>query len=285
VKRRRKGEGSILKLKNCKYFYASFYDEKGVQRRVSTQTDIKQRALVELRRLMGNSERGEPSPAELRKLNYGQLRQMLLDDYRAEENRSLKTRADGTCTIDGLSDLDRFFRWSVERPVGDVVSSMDTDASRKFALWRKREGLRRKAKISNATINRSLALMRRMLHLAREHGKIAVVPKIKMLPEPAARSGFFEPDKLRELLNQLPSHLRPLVSFLYHCAMRVNEATQLDWSQLDLTAGDHGVIRLQGEQAKTGQARTVPLHAEVAMLLRDVNPKTGLIFNDKNLRT
>lgn len=63
--------------------------------------------------------------------------------------------------------------------------------------------------------------------------------------------------------------------------MRVGEAVQIEWSQVDL----HGaLIRLEGEQTKTSEARVVPLPDVLVDTLKRVKRKEGLVFDDTNLR-
>ena len=75
--KRAHGEGSLLKRKGCRYWYAQFYDQNGKQIRVSTKTEIKQEALGELRRLMGDRDRGLAPITDLKKITYGDLRKAL----------------------------------------------------------------------------------------------------------------------------------------------------------------------------------------------------------------
>ena len=85
----------------------------------------------------------------------------------------------------------------------------------------------------------------------------------------------------------LPTHLKPLILFRYYCDVRVGEALQIEWPQVD---SDAGLIRLEEEQTKTDEARYAPLPAELIMLLREINPKVpkvpkvGKVFDDSNLR-
>src|SRR5437660_7159065 len=93
--KRAHGEGSLLQRKGCKLWYAQFY--KGGRRiRVSTGESVRQKALAELRRLMGDSERGLASPTDLKKITYGDLRAALIANYVERGNKSLVQRADGT---------------------------------------------------------------------------------------------------------------------------------------------------------------------------------------------
>jgi integrase len=79
----------------------------------------------------------------------------------------------------------------------------------------------------------------------------------------------------------LPLHLRPLITFLYYCGVRLGEALQIEWSQVDL---ERAVIRIEDEQAKSGEARTVPLPDVLVTMLEKVDDKSGRVFDGTNLR-
>jgi integrase len=223
---------------------------------------------------MGDAERGAAPENETRKLRYANLRQALLDDYTRRGNKSLQTLADGTETIWGLSALDKFFGYSSTNQ-GSLAAAITVDKIRDFV--RKRQG----EKTGNAAINRSLALLRRMFNIARTDGKIQFMPVVRLLKEPPPRKGFLTRAKFEHLLSKLAAHLRPLVTFLYYCGVRVGEAAQIEWSQVDLQGA---LIRLEGEQTKTSEAREVPLPDVLVDTLKRVKKKEGLVFSDRNLR-
>jgi hypothetical protein len=167
--------------------------------------------LGELRRLMGDRDRGLASLADARKIMYSDLRRALLDNYVVKGNRTLFTRADDTETIVGLKHLDDFFGYKegtkdgkryIENP-GVSVAQITTDVASNFTRKRRAQGA------GPAMINRSLQCLRRMLNLAHEQRKIQFVPKVYLLKEPPARKGFLEADKFEGLLALLPTHLRP----------------------------------------------------------------------------
>lgn len=153
---------------------------------------------------------------------------------------------------------------------------MTSDAARDFARKRQGEGA------GAAMVNRSLACLRRILHLAHEYGKVQHVPKIRMLKEPGPRRGFLEPEKFDELLAALPTHLRPLIAFLYWSGVRLSEALAIEWSQIDLASR---LVRLHTDETKNAEPRTIPLAAPVVALLHEIEPKTGQVFDSCNLRT
>lgn len=271
--KRERGEGGLFRMKGSRNWYGQWY-QNGKQVRVSLKTDVKERAKRELRRKMGDAERGAAPENETRKLRYGNLRQALLDDYTRRGHKSLQTLADGSETIWGLSALDKFFDYSCSNQ-GSPVAAITVDRIREFV--RKRQG----EKTGNAAINRSLALLRRMFNIARTDGKIQFMPVVRLLKEPPPRKGFLARAQFEHLLSKLPAHLRPLVTFLYYCGVRVGEATQIEWSQVDLHAA---LIRLEVEQTKTSEARVVPLPDVLVQALKKVKKKEGLVFSDTNLR-
>ncbi len=224
---------------------------------------------------MGDRDRGLASLPEAAKLRYADLRRALLDNYIERGNRPLTTTAKGEETIIGLPQLDSFFNFAENNP-GPSVMQITTETSREFARKRQAEGA------GTAMVNRSLACLRRMLRIAHEDGRIQHVPKIRFLKEPPPRQGFLELKKFNELLALLPTHLRALILLLYYCGLRVDEAKQVEWTQVNL---DLRLIRLEPEQTKTETARIIPLPAELVMMLKEVKPKTGKVFDATNLRT
>src|SRR5207249_4991521 len=141
AQRRAKGEGSLLKLNGCRFWYAQYYDQNGRQLRVSTKTEVKQEALGVLRKLMGDRDNGLMPISDLRKIHYGDLRQALVDNYVSKGNKSLKVRANGDEAINGLKALDDFFGYRVDvdengqRRVTDKgvpATRITTDAARQF---------------------------------------------------------------------------------------------------------------------------------------------------------
>jgi integrase len=232
------------------------------------------------RRLMGESERGLTVKNE--KIFYRDLRTALIDDYVARGNKSLEQRADGTETIVGLPQLDRFCGYEPDKRgqpgsgnPGLPVHRLTTDLARAFVKKRAAE------KAGQAMINRSLQCLRRMLRIAHEDGKIETVPKIRLLKEPGPRKGFLERADFEALLKVLPTHLRPLIAFLYWTGVRKGEALAIEWEQVDF---DAGLITLHDDQTKNNEPRVIPLPNEVQAMLRDIEPKVGKVSDGANLR-
>lgn len=270
--KRERGSGGLFKIPGSRFWYGQFHRD-GRKIRFSTKTDVKAEAQKELRKRMGDSERGIIPESDLKKLRYADLRAALLANYVEQGNKSLQTMADGSETIWGLKALDNFFQFSNGR--GVPVTQMNTDTARKFARERLAEGL------SNDTVNGSLRLLHRMLRIAVEDGKLTSIPKIRMLKNGPARKGFLGRAQFETLIGKLPESLRPLITFLYYCGVRVGEACQIQWSQVDL---DAALIRLEGDQTKNSEARTIPLPDTLVKMLSEATSKQGTVFDSTNLR-
>jgi integrase len=135
--------------------------------------------------------------------------------------------------------------------------------------------------VSNDTVNGSLRLLRRMLNIAHEDKKIQVVPKIRLLKSSPARKGFLAKEQFDSLVSFLPVNLKPLVTFLYYCGVRLGEAKQIEWRQVDFRGA---LIRLEEDQTKNSEARTVPLPDVLVRMLKRIGPGEGTVFDATNLR-
>src|SRR5579883_25951 len=265
--RREYGAGSLRKHKGSKNWYIRYYLPDGRRIEEPTGTPVKQRALALLQKRLAERELGVSPAQDLKKLTYESIRQSLLDDYRMKGRRSLRN---GRLAFGGLSHLDKFF-------AGKSVAVITSDTIRRFIAARQADGAQA------ATINRSLALLRRMLNLARIEGKIQTVPYFPTLKENPPRKGFVTHEQFGRLLAALPEKLHPLIMLLYWCGCRIGEARKIEWSQVDL---DKRQIILHGEQAKSGQPRILPLPDELIEILQAVPEpdRRGRVFYQGSFR-
>jgi integrase len=110
-------------------------------------------------------------------------------------------------------------------------------------------------KAAPATVNSELGLLRRMLNLAHEDGRLLHVPAVPMLRVNNARTGFLEPADFEALVAALTVPLRPLVRFAYLTGWRKGEILGLTGDRIDIQGG---TIRLDahptGSLAAAAQA-------------------------------
>lgn len=266
-KQRERGTGCVTRLPGSRNYYILYYDN-GRQIRESTGTPIKQRAIALLQKRLGEKALGMAPAQDLKQLKYEHIRQSLLDDYAMKRRHLLQAHADGSVKLDGLPHLDGFFQ-------GRSVGAIAVDLLRKFITKRQADGA------EPSTINRNLALLRRMMNLARKDGKLRSVPHFPMLKENPAREGFLNHEQFAKLLAALPERLRPLILFLYWTGCRIGEARKVTWEQVDL---DRRQIALRNDQTKNEEGRILPLPDELVETLERVPKKEGHVFYQGEFR-
>ena len=127
--------------------------------------------------------------------------------------------------------------------------------------------------VTNATVNRALEIVRRILHLARdEWGWLERFPRIRMLSEPRRRVRFLSRQEADALLEALSAHLRPVVSFGLATGCRMGEILNLEWHRVDF---DRRVAWLDHGTTKNGEGRGIPLNNDAILALRAVEGDHG----------
>jgi integrase len=129
--------------------------------------------------------------------------------------------------------------------------------------------------MSNASINRELAALKRMFHLATEctPPKVNLIPYIPMLKESNVRKGFFEPSEYRALKDGLPEELKPLVTFAYHSGWRKAEILRLTWDRVNLK---EGLVSLNPGETKNEEGRTLYMNEELMKEMQAFQSKRRL---------
>lgn len=123
-------------------------------------------------------------------------------------------------------------------------------------------------KVKNATVNRALEVVRRILYLCCDDWNwIPKVPKIRMLKVSNRRIRFITHEEADCLLAELPPHLTPIVRFALNTGCRRREMLELQWRCVDL---ERRVAWLDPGTTKNGDGRGIPLNREAVLALRDV---------------
>ena len=203
-------------------------------------------------------------PSALR-LKYEQMRDALYADYQSNKRRWLRFDKDGQPYVCGVTHLDHFFS-------GFRAPAITTARAREFAVKRQADGA------SNATINRELALLRRMFSLAVEDGTLRTAPRFSMLKEAAPRRGFLEHGDFQKLRQELPEYLRAIATMAYYTGMRRGEILKIRWNSVD---SKNGELSLDPGMTKNDEPRSIPLFGELRDMLkieREKNPLSEFVF-------
>jgi integrase len=156
-------------------------------------------------------------------------------------------------------------RWLDPYLDGVNLASIDRARLDQIIGSRKAEG------VSNATVNRTLEVVRAVLRKAAyEWEWIDKAPRLRMLPEPKRRIRWITREEAARLLAELPKHLRAVAEFSLETGLRKSNVTGLEWSQVDLS---RRCAWIHPDQAKARRAIAVPLSKRAVEVLREQKGK------------
>jgi integrase len=266
--KRERGDGSIYK--RGRTWWIAFHLNSHLQRE-SAKTEDEQKALKILRARLKEVHAHELDPSKPF-ITQRDRRRTISDLLGALEN-DFKIR--GVASKQALSNIKR-----AKADLGVVrAMALTADAVDEYIEQRLADGY------AKASVNRVTQLVKQAYTLAD-----LPVPKIRRLSEKGnERRGFFAESEIRGVIANLPEYLRDFVLFGYLTGMRRGEIASLEWADLD---GD--VLTLRGENAKTGEGRTIPLVGELAELIarrrearqinfKDIVTLSSFIFHSKGL--
>ena len=152
-------------------------------------------------------------------------------------------------------------------------------------LWHFIHARRERDGVANATVNRALEIVRRILNLAHpEWGWLDRVPRIRMLKEPTRRIRFLTREEADRLHEALPEHLRPVVQVALATGCRMSEILHLEWRRVDL---GRRVAWLDPGTTKNGEGRGIPLNNDAVLALRAVqgtHPRWWFTYQGEPMR-
>jgi integrase len=125
---------------------------------------------------------------------------------------------------------------------------------------------RQKGGSSNATVNRTMEIVRALLRKAvNEWEWLDRVPKVRMLQEPKRRVRWLTREEADRLVAALPEHQAAMARFALETGLRQANVTGLEWTQVDL---ERRTAWVHPDQAKARKAIAVPLSATAVAVIR-----------------
>jgi excisionase family DNA binding protein len=196
-----------------------------------------------------------------KRIGFTEYSKIYLDDYAKVNKRSWRT------DVGAMKNLDRYFgRLSLDE--------IDGHRLEKFKTWRLSN-----YPVTKTTVNRDLALLRRMLSLAVEWDYLdeARMPKFRFYPEKDnLKERILTLDEERRLLEVSPPRLKSMIIVALNTGMRLGEILGLRWDQVDLASA-----RIRVERTKSGRIRHVDMNevliAEI-LRLREGRGKSEFVF-------
>lgn len=133
---------------------------------------------------------------------------------------------------------------------------------------------RRRAQVSNASVNRETALLRRVTNwiAARGYDVSEIEWREIKLKEKAPETRVLTADEERRLFEHLPANLVPIVEFALISGQRRAEIISLRWADVDLFNARATVA------TKGGQRHTFPLTPRLAAIIREQPKVCAQVF-------
>ena len=165
-------------------------------------------------------------------------------------------------------------RWLDQHLGGKELDTINRDMIERISQAKLDDGC------SNATVNRTLALVRSILRkCVREWQWLDRGPTVRMLKEPTRRIRYLTHAEADRLLVELPQHLRDMAVFSLASGLRAANVTGLRWSAVDL---DRRLAWVHPDEAKARRAIPVPLNGEaVAVLQKQIGKHREVVFTFK----
>jgi integrase len=243
------GQGTVYK--RGKTYWIKYY-QNGKPYYESSKSDKYADAARLLSKRLADITDGKQAGLRLDKVMLAELVQNLKDDYNLKGQKRPRT-----------TYLEKFFD---SFRVVDVTSTEIT----RFINFRKEYGA------ANATINRELSALKKMLNLGAKSSppKVDRVPHITMLEENNVKKGFFKHQDFLKFREALPYHLKNFVTFAYKTGWRFSEISNLTWKQIDRK---NNVVRLDAGTTKNKQGRVIYLDSELQDIIQQqfVNQLVG----------
>jgi integrase len=120
--------------------------------------------------------------------------------------------------------------------------------------------------VSNAEVNRLLALLRSILNAAHKQWEwIDAVPTVKLLKENKRRIRWITKEEAKILLTNLPDYLRDIAIFSLATGLREQNVLGITWEQIDT---ERHVAWVYEDETKNGQSLAVPLNSNAMNVLK-----------------
>ena len=148
----------------------------------------------------------------------------------------------------------------------------------KITEWQvERYKIERHRIVKEATVNREVALLKRMLTLAVKWGDADENPirNVKLFRENNLVERVLTTDEEIHLLKECADHLRPIVIAALNTGMRLGEILSLTWLNVNL---NDGVIVITAEKSKSRRLRRIPINSVMRAVLTALPKTHELVF-------
>lgn len=253
-------------------WYIDYRNEEGkrIQRVVKNAQSREEATLALQKAVLDVFSRENDIKPKQKKIKFQEYADMYLENYAKSNKRSWKTDEYY------LKGIKRFFN----NLYLDEISPLHIE---------KYKAERSKQSVQPSTVNRCLAIIRKMFNLAVDWGFLEKnqIGKVKLFSEKDnLKERILTKEEEKRLLEVSSDHLQSIITVALNTGMRIGEILNLQWNQVDLQAKNVKV-----EKTKSGKIRLISINTPLLQELQKlkeknhsseyvfVNPKTGKPFN------
>jgi len=237
------GIGSIYLRKTKQGKERWYLDYRGVagkrKQEVVKTAQSREEAVIALQKKVRDVFSYQNDVKHHQKIKFSEFADLYLKNYAAVNKRSWKNDRSY------LKGMKKFFK----KFYLDEITSLSVE---KFKTWKQKEG------VTKSTVNRYLAVLRKMLNVAKEWEYLpeSRVIKFKLYSETDnLKERILSPEEEKNLFKASAQYLKLILRVALHTGMRRGEILNLKWSQIDF---DKKVIRV--ERTKSGKIRFIPIN-------------------------
>jgi integrase len=222
------------------------YRQHGKPVRQSTETRSERTARAILRQQEGRVALNIPIITKADRLTLGEAAELIQNDYRANGHKSVNTLDVRLAHL--LNHFDSAAR------LGRITTG-HVEAYKAARL---------EAQAAPASVNRELAILGRMGTLGKHQYGLVVPFQVAKLEERNVRTGFFEEEQFRAVVQHLRPELAAIATVAKLTGWRKSELVSRQWRHVDFSAGR---LRLEPEETKNRDGRMFPLIGELREVL------------------
>ena len=252
---------NLKKTTNGKWAYDFWFGGKRYIRVVGESKEQAESAMAVHRKRLIDEKFGLASPvSDIRFID-------LAEEYFKKISKQKRSWRRDRLTLD---HLEHGFR-------GKMVSEISKQSVEEYKLKRKKD-------VSQATVNRELALLSNLFTTAIDW-KNSILNPVRGVaryeePDPVERPLTLDEEK--RLLAAAPKHLRPILVLLINTGMRRNELLSLRWKNVNFATSQ---VVIPKTNCKRKQMRMVPLNSLAAQTLRALPRIHDYVFFNKRTGT
>jgi integrase len=160
---------------------------------------------------------------------------------------------------------------------GDIkVASLNRNVAVQYRLWRKQQ-----KRVTDATVNRALSVIRRILYWAVDESLIPANPlaRLPLVRERRLKRPVMSVAEEQRVLEALPDYLKAIIITALDTGMRRGEILKQRWEDIDL---NRKLLLVTRSKTAEGEAREIPLTNRLLSLLGAQQKNDGIVFTRYN---